>query len=371
MKTKGAILREGARRWDIEELDLGEPQFGEILVKIVASGLCHSDDHAVTGDIPRRHYPFCGGHEGAGVVEAIGPGVSAVAPGDHIVTSFIPSCGRCRWCAAGVQNLCERGLSIMSGTQTDGTYRMHLGEEGVSGGTSTFCQYTVMSERSVVPIPSDIGLTVACLLGCAVPTGWGAAVNGANVQPGDVVIVMGVGGVGINAVQGARIAGARRIIAVDPVAFKLEQAALFGATDTASTMEEATELARSLTNGQGAAATVVTVGVVTGGHISQAIASISKGGTVALTGVGSVGLHDVKLDIFEVAMYQKRLQGVLYGMCSPNRDVPRLVELYRDGKLMLDELITKRYTLDQINDGYADMHAGRNIRGIIEMEHSA
>jgi NDMA-dependent alcohol dehydrogenase len=367
MQTRGAILRQDGTQWEVEMLELDDPKAGEVLVRIAAAGLCHSDDHAVTGDVPRDYYPFCGGHEGSGVVEAVGPGVTSVRPGDHVVTSFIPSCGRCRWCAAGQQNLCDRGLAIMKGTQMDGTYRMHLGLVGVAGGTPTFSEWTVVSERSLVPIPGDIDLTAASLLSCAVPTGWGAAVNGAQVKPGDIVVVIGVGGVGMNAVQGAWLAGAERVIAVDPVEFKRAQAPMFGATDTAATVEEATELARSLTNGQGADSAILTVGVVKGQDITDALGVIAKGGIVAVTGVGPRKIIDVPLNLFELPMYQKRIQGVLYGLCSPARDVPRLVDLYRNHRLRLDELITTRYKLHDINAGYADMHAGLNIRGVIEM----
>jgi len=367
MQTRSAIFYEGDNAWTVETLEIDEPRSGEVLVRMAASGICHSDDHALTGDIPRQYYPFCGGHEGAGVVEAIGPGVTAVAVGDHVVSCFIPSCGRCKWCASGRQNLCDRGAGTLKGRQIDGTFRMHLDTMGVGAGTSTFTELTVTSERSLIAIPHDIDLTTACLLGCAVPTGWGAAVNGAAVSPGDIVIVMGVGGVGMNAVQGAWLAGAQRVIAVDPAQFKRDSAPIFGATDTAASIEEATELARDLTNGQGADAAIVATGVVKGSHIAEAFAAIAKGGIVVVAGVGPIGPLDVKLDVFELAMYQKRIQGVLFGMCSPARDIPRLVDLYRDRRLLLDELITNRYTLDTINQGFEDMHHHRNIRGVIEI----
>jgi NDMA-dependent alcohol dehydrogenase len=367
MQTRAAILRGPGSKWEVETIELDEPQTGEVLVRMVAAGLCHSDDHAVTGDVPREYHPFCGGHEGAGIIEAVGPGVTTVSVGDHIVTSFIPSCGRCRWCAAGMQNLCDRGLAILRGTQLDGTYRMHLDGVGVSGGASTFTEWSVMSERSCVPIPNDIDLTVACLLSCGVPTGWGSAANAAKVEAGDVVVVIGLGGIGMNAVQGASLAGARRVIAVDPTLFKREQAPIFGATDTAATIEEGTAIARELTNGQGADSAILTIGVLQGSDITDALGAVAKGGVVVVTGVGKRGVTPTGIDLFELAMYQKRIQGVLYGMCSPQRDVPRLIDLYRSKRLLLDELITQRYRLDDINQGYADMHAGLNIRGVLEM----
>jgi S-(hydroxymethyl)glutathione dehydrogenase/alcohol dehydrogenase len=293
--------------------------------------------------------------------------VSSLKVGDHIVTTFIPSCGRCRWCAEGKQNLCDRGLAILSGTQMDGTYRMHVNGVGVAGGAPTFTEWAVLSERSCIPIPADIDLTSACLLGCGVPTGWGSAANAAMVEAGDVVIVIGVGGIGMNAVQGASLAGAARIIAVDPAPFKREVAPRFGATDAVATIEEATQLARELTNGQGADAAIIAIGVVQPDDVTNALASIAKGGIVVLTGVGARGLAAVRLDLFEFPMYQKRIQGALYGMCSPARDIPRLIDLYQSKRLLLDELITRRYRLDDINQGFADMHAGSIIRGVVEL----
>ncbi|WP_419197999.1 zinc-binding dehydrogenase [Nocardia vinacea] len=258
-------------------------------------------------------------------------------------------------------------MAIMKGSQLDSTMRMRLDGIDVAGGTPTFTQRTVVSERSLVPIPPDIDLTAASVLSCAVPTGWGAAVNGAQVKPGDIVVVIGVGGVGMNAVQGAWLAGAERVIAVDPVEFKRAKAPLFGATDVVATVEEAGDLARSLTNGQGADSAILTVGLVRGPDITDALGIIAKGGVVAVTRVGPGRVIDVPINVFELAVYQKRIQGVLYGMCSPARDVPRLIDLYRNKRLLLDELITTRYQLDDVNVGYADLHAGANIRGVIEM----
>jgi S-(hydroxymethyl)glutathione dehydrogenase/alcohol dehydrogenase len=369
VETRAALLRGVGAKWEVETLELDQPKAGEVLVRMMASGLCHSDDHSVTGDVPHGHHPFCGGHEGAGIVVAVGPQVETVKAGQHVVTSFIASCGRCRWCATGNQNLCDNGATMLSGAQLDGTFRMHLNgvDVGQFGGISTFAEYSVLSERCCIPIPDDIGWNVASLLGCGVPTGWGSAVNGASVTPGDIVIVMGVGGVGMNVVQGAWIAGAERVVAVDPVAGKREAAARFGATDAVAHMDEATDLVRDLTNGQGADAVVITVGVLRPEHVTQALAAIRKAGTVVVTSISPLGAPAVELDLFEVAMYQKRIQGVLYGVGSPARAIPRLVDLYRNGRLLLDELITTTYSLSEINTGYADMHAGRNIRGVLEL----
>lgn len=370
MQTRAAILREVPGKWEIHTVELDPPREHEVLVRIVASGLCHSDDHFATGDIPPGHLPFCGGHEAAGVIEAVGPGVHGLAVGDHIVTSFIPSCGRCRWCVGGQQNLCDNGAAMLVGNQLDGTFRMHLeGEDvGQAGAISTFSEFTVMPEWSAIKIPHDVPLEVAALLGCAVPTGWGSAVNAAQVAPGDVVMVVGIGGIGISAVQGARHAGASRIIAVDPVELKRDVALQLGATDAFADHEEAAELARSLTNGQGADAAILCVGIMDGEYVGAAFSAIRKGGTVVVTGAAPHTQHGVPIGLLELTMYQKRIQGAVYGMMSPNAAVPRLLGLWQAGQLRLEEMITRSYGLDDINQGYADMHAGLNMRGVLSFE---
>jgi len=370
MQTTAAVLRQSPGEWEVCTVELDPPKEHEVLVRLVASGLCHSDDHFSTGDIPPGHLPFCGGHEGAGVVEEVGPGVSGLSVGDHIVTSFIPSCGRCRWCASGLQALCDNGKILATGQPMDGTFRMHLDGEGVGQAclTSTFAEYTVIPETSAVKISKEIPLEVAALLGCGVPTGWGSAVNAAQVGPGDVVIVVGVGGIGINAVQGASHAGAARIIAVDPVAMKREFALKLGATDAVADTAEASDLAQALTNGQGADSAIVCVGVTHGEHVGAAFSAVRKAGTVVVTGVSPVQEVGLPVGLLELAMYQKRIQGTIYGMMSPNGDIPRLLALWQAGHLKLEELITRTYSLGEINQGYADMRAGLNIRGVLKLD---
>lgn len=369
MKTRASILRSAPGKYETVELDLEEPREGEVLVKLAASGLCHSDDHIATGDMAVPMYPICGGHEGAGVVQEVGPGVPGLKAGDHIVFSFIPGCGRCRFCARGQQNLCDLGANMLLGSRFEDptSFRMSLDGSPVAqmAGISTFSQYSTVDKNSCVKIPEDVSLTSACLLGCGVGTGWGSAVNSADIQVGDTVIVMGIGGIGINAVQGASNAGARNIIAVDPVAFKREKAEEMGATHSFDSMEEATEVAKSFTNGQGADSAIVTVGVTTGQHIAQGFASIRKGGTVVATGIGDLTEVGLPVPLAELTLFQKRIQGSLFGACSPSVDILRQLELYQAGKLKLDELITTTYTLDQVAQGYEDMHAGKNIRGVV------
>jgi NDMA-dependent alcohol dehydrogenase len=369
MQTRGAIIRQSPGTYEVATLELDPPGPDELLIKIAASGMCHSDDHVATGDMPILTYPICGGHEGAGVVAEVGPGVNGFAEGDHVVLSFLPACGHCRWCASGMQNLCDLGGTVLIGSRPDDptSFRMSLDGQPVSqfAGLATFSEYTTVHVDSAVKIPKDVPLDKACLLGCGVGTGWGAAVNSAQVQVGDTVIVMGIGGVGINAVQGAAHAGALHVIAVDPVPFKREMAEKLGATHSFADIDEAAEVARSLTNGQGADSAIVTVGVTKASHVAQAFAAIRKAGICVVTGLGNFGETAPPISLFDLTLSQKRLQGSLYGQCSATKDIPRQVQLYMNGKLRLDELVTATYTIDQVAQGYADMHAGRNIRGVI------
>ena len=369
MKTRGAIIRQAPGKYEVVPLDLDDPHPGEIQVKLAVAGLCHSDDHIATGDMPVGVYPFAGGHEGSGVVVAVGANTKGFTEGDHVVFSFLPGCGRCRWCASGMQNLCDLGATLLLGSRFDDptSFRMHLdgAPVGQMAGLSTFSEYTTVDVNSAVKIPKDVPMDKACLLGCGVGTGWGSAVNSAQVQVGDTVIVMGVGGVGINAVQGAAHAGAANVIAVDPVQFKREVAEQLGATHSFADIGEAIELAKALTNGQGADSAIVTVGVTTSEHVAQAYAGIRKAGTVVVTGIGKATEIAPPIPLMDLALSQKRLQGSLFGACAPSKDIPRQLALYQAGRLKLDELITRTYTLDEITQGYEDMHAGKLIRGVV------
>ncbi|TVT51462.1 NDMA-dependent alcohol dehydrogenase [Amycolatopsis rhizosphaerae] len=367
--TRTSIIRKAPGRYETVEVELDDPRQGEVTVKLAASGLCHSDDHVATGDVPVGVYPYAGGHEGAGVVTAVGPNTPGYEVGDHVVFSFLPACGHCEFCARGLSNLCDLGASLLTGARAEDptSFRMHLDGEpvGQQCGISTFSEYTTASVDSVVKIDKSIPLRAAALVGCGVPTGWGSAVNSANIHPGDTVIVAGIGGIGANALQGAAHAGATTIIAVDPVPAKREWAATFGATHAYGTIEEAADYARSITNGQGADATIVTIGVVQGEHVAQALASIRKAGTVVLTGLGDITAAGAPIALGDLTLMQKRLQGSLFGESNPRRDIPHLLRMYQAGQLKLDELVTRTYTLDQVAEAYDDMHAGRNIRGVI------
>jgi NDMA-dependent alcohol dehydrogenase len=371
MKTRAAILEQPPGKWEVVEIEMDPPRQGELLIKMIASGLCHSDDHLVTGDLPVSLYPVAGGHEGAGIVAEVGPNTPGWEVGEHVVLTFVPGCGQCRWCASGMQNLCDRGADTVTGVRSDGSYRLSRGGVpiGQMAGISTFSQWSTVSVLSAIKCPEEVPLDRACLLGCGVGTGWGSAVHSANVRPGDVVIVMGTGGIGINAVQGASHAGASVIVAVDPVELKRTVALALGATHATSTMEEAAEIVSGYTNGQGADSCIVCVGVTSGEHIAQGVDAIRKGGTVVATGIGKVAEVGIPISTSHVTLFQKRIQGALFGASSPAENIPLMIQLYRQGRLHLDELVTRTYTLEQINEGYADMHAGQNIRGVILHHH--
>lgn len=371
MKTKAAVLRGTYQDWEITELDLDPPKPGEVTVRFVASGLCHSDDHLRTGDIASE-FPIVGGHEGAGVVEEVGQGVTRLSPGDHIICSFLPACGHCRWCATGKSNLCDVGANIVVGCLPDGTFRYHENGVDVRGMCmlGTFSEYATLSEHSCVPVDKDLPLDKVVLVGCGVPTGWGTAVRAGDhpIDPGDTIVVYGVGGVGINAVQGAAFAGASNVVAVDPLANKREMAEQLGATHSASSAAEAQQLITELTRGVGADKALVTVGIVTEEIIENAVDAVRKAGTVVVTGLADPALKTIHVSGGKLCLFEKRIQGALFGSGDPFHDIPRLVELYRSGHLKLDEIITQRYTLDQVNQGYKDMLEGRNVRGVIVHE---
>ncbi|KAA9163327.1 NDMA-dependent alcohol dehydrogenase [Amycolatopsis acidicola] len=370
MRTRAALVRAAGKPFEVAEVELDAPRQGEIQVKMAASGLCHSDDHLQTGDTITGHYPIIGGHEGAGVVEQVGPSTPGWSVGDHVVFSFVASCGRCRWCAEGRTNLCDLGRFSLTGSRYDdpGSYRFALDGAAVGQlcGVGSFAERTVVSVDSAIKVADDLPLDKICLLGCAVGTGWGSAVYAAEVRPGDVTIVQGAGGVGINAVQGAAHAGAEAVIAVDPVEFKRETAIRLGATVAFADMADAADFARSLTNGQGADQAIVTVGVVRGEHVAQAFGSIRKAGTVVVTGMApSDDAGGIPVSTRELTLLQKRLQGSLFGHCNPMADIPRQIGMYRSGALNLDDLITRTYGLDELRAGYRDLHDGLNLRGVI------
>ncbi len=366
MKTRAAVLRGTGQDFEITELDLDGPKAGEVLIRYVAAGLCHSDEHLRHGDIVPR-FPIVGGHEGAGIIEEVGPGVTRLKPGDHVICSFLPVCGHCRWCSTGKSNLCDMGATILDGVLPDGTYRFHENGEDIGGMCmlGTFSERATISENSAIKVEDDLPLDKVVLIGCGVPTGFGSAVHAAATEPGDTIAIYGIGGIGINAVQGAALAGARNVVAIDPLANKREAAEQFGATHSCSNAEQAHELIYQLTRGVGADKAIVTVGVVTSEVVTSAFHAIRKGGTVVVTGLADPAKNTIELPGAILTLFEKRIQGSLFGSGDPFHDIPRMVELYRSGDLKLDELITTTYTLDQVNEGYKDLIEGKNIRGVI------
>ena len=370
MKTKAAVLWEVNTPWSVEEIDLDPPGPGEVLVKIAASGMCHSDEHLVTGDLPFG-LPIIGGHEGAGVVQEVGEGVSWLAPGDHVVFGFIPSCGRCASCSTGHQNLCDLGALMGLGKQiSDGTSRHHARGQDLALMCilGTFAHHTVVNEASCIKIDKDVPLDRACLLGCGVVTGWGSSVYAAEVKPGDTVAVVGVGGIGANAIQGAKLAGAKRIIAIDPVEFKREKAMEFGATHTFSSMEEALPGIQELTWGTMANKVIMTMGVGSGEVIGSAMALASKRGRVVVTNIHPALEYSASMSLLDLTLMEKQLVGSLFGSGNPRADIPKLIGLYREGQLDLDGLVTNEYPLEGVNEGYDAMRAGTNIRGVLKYD---
>ena len=366
MKTKAAVLWGVNQKWEVEEVELDKPKEGEVLVKMTASGLCHSDYHLVTGDLTAP-YPLIGGHEGAGAVVEVGPGVKEVAEGDHVVMSFLPACGHCKPCARGMSNLCDLGAYLMTGALLDGTFRFHARGQDVGQFLllGTFAEYSVVPTASVIKLDESVPLDKAALLGCGVTTGYGSIVRTGDVQAGDTVVVIGVGGVGINAVQGARIAGARTIVAVDPVESKRERSREFGATHVAASVDEALPMVKDLTRGEMANVCVLTTDVAEGAYVAEALSLVGKRGRAVITAIGRATDTTVSMSLFELTMWEKQVRGGLFGSSNPRSDIFELLSLYDSGQLKLDELITREYTLDDVNQGYDDMLSGKNLRGLI------
>jgi S-(hydroxymethyl)glutathione dehydrogenase/alcohol dehydrogenase len=369
--TRAAVLHGINQDFVIETVEVDDPSPEEVLVQMRACGLCHSDEHARTGDLPMPHFPIICGHEGAGEVVEVGPGVTSVRVGDHVALSFMPSCGECQWCLSNRAHLCDAGAKLFTvGMMTDGRIAHRIGDLPVArySQLGAFSEVQLLPETSVVKVDPDIPWSAVALVSCGVATGFGSAVNRGGVKVGDTVAVLGVGGVGINAVQGARIAGARRVIAVDRVPYKLEQAQLYGATHTYRSLEEAQSGVADLTEGAMCDVVVCTFGVMYGDLLQPAMNLTAKGGTCVVTSVAPVSQSNVDLSLMMLSMMDKKLVGSLYGSESPRVQIPRLLGLYRDGILKIDELITKTYSLDEVNKGYADLADGTILRGALSFD---
>lgn len=368
MKTKGALIWEFNQPWSVEEIEIGDPRKDEVKIQMEAAGMCRSDHHLVTGDIPMAGFPVLGGHEGAGIVTEVGPGVDDFAPGDHVVLAFIPSCGKCPSCQAGMRNLCDLGAGLLAGESvTDGSFRIQARGQNVYPMTllGTFSPYMVVHRSSVVKIDPSVPFEVACLVGCGVTTGYGSAVRTADVRPSDDVAIVGLGGVGMAALQGAVSAGARYVFAVEPVEWKRDQALKFGATHVYPDINAALMGIAEVTYGLMAQKVIITVGKLDGADVDSYLTITAKGGTCVLTAIGSLVDTQVTLNLAMLTLLQKNIQGTIFGGGNPHYDIPKLLSMYKAGKLNLDDMVTTAYKLEQINDGYQDMLNGKNIRGVI------
>ena len=381
MRSRAAILHDVGGPWSVEEFELDPPKSGEVLVQLAAAGLCHSDDHILQGDMSASNevmrsfglppmFPTIGGHEGSGIVAQVGAGVTDFAPGDHVVMSFVAVCGQCRWCASGMEYICDQGAGTLTpGMPTDGTFRHHTSAGANLGHLSkigAFSEHTVVSQNSLVKLDPSVPLLPGALLSCAVPTGYGSAANRAHVRGGDTVVVIGAGGIGAAAIQGARINGAAWIVAVDPVEFKQKAALQFGATHTAASAEEALDLVRDLTYGVMADGVVLSPSLVGKPDVEAALKLTRKGGNCVITGMAAQTTRSIHFGVQDFTLMNKTLSGTVFGSCNPRSDIPMLARLYQSGRLQLDEMITRRYALDDINDAYADLRNGELIRGVID-----
>jgi S-(hydroxymethyl)glutathione dehydrogenase/alcohol dehydrogenase len=359
---KAAVLNDYGKPLDLEEVQIDAPRAGEVRVRVGATGVCHSDYHVIKGEW-KYGLPIILGHEAAGVVESVGEGVSGLEPGDHAILSFRPACGECRLCAMGRGVLCE-GRTGDRFKMHDGTARVHRdGEDlAVLARVGSFAEQVVVPAEQVIPVRPDVPMEVLALIGCAVTTGVGAVVNAARVEPGSTVAVIGCGGVGLNVIQGANLVSAGRIIAVDLLANKLEYARQFGATDTVNAGDgDPVEQVRELTGG-GVDYAFEVIG--NGKTVEQAIQMTRAAGTACIVGMAPQGTRS-SFDPLVFVQKETRLIGTWYGSARPRIDFPRMVELTLQGKLKVQELISRRYRLDQINEGFDRLGRGEVARGVI------
>jgi S-(hydroxymethyl)glutathione dehydrogenase / alcohol dehydrogenase len=362
---KAAVLYETQQPLRVEDVELEGPHDGEVLVRIGAAGVCHSDYHFMNGDLPIG-MPCVLGHEGAGVVEEVGRGVTAVVPGDHVVLLFRANCGHCEFCSQGRPALCwMAGKLRNTGRLLDGTSRLSRGGSELKHflGLSCFAERAVVPEQGVVPIPTDVPMEVAALVGCAVMTGVGAVMNTARVNPGAAVLVVGAGGVGLNCVMGAALVGAHPIIVADVVDSKLETAMEFGATHVVNARtQDLVEAVRELTNGEGVDFSFEAIGNPRA--MTQAFQAVRRGGMTTAVGIAPFG-SEMAINAGELVYLEKTLRGSYYGSTRPQADMPRLLQLYQAGKLPIDRLISRRYPLDRVNEAYDALIAGEVARSVL------
>ena len=359
---KAAVLYEPRTPLVVEEVDLDEPGAGEVMVKVVSTGVCHSDWHVVKGDWTHVPTPVVLGHEAAGTVEAVGPAVTTLKPGDHVVLTWKPGCGRCEMCQQGWLTVCDLLPSVGSKPRS----RASGQELNQLVGLGSFGSYTVVPEEAAVPVGADIPFPQAAVVGCAVTTGVGAAINTARVRPGTTVAVFGCGGVGLNCIQGSVIAGATTIIAVDLLDNKLDFAREFGATHTVNaSREDAVETIMELTGGLGAHYAFEAIGLVEAPFVQSIQCTRKRGVTVW---VGAAPMDTTVTIDARALFYEKTVMGSYLGSARPHIDIPRLLSLYKAGRLKLDELITRSYPLEDINSAFDALEKGEVARSVISHE---
>ncbi|HEY3111025.1 MAG TPA: Zn-dependent alcohol dehydrogenase [Chloroflexota bacterium] len=363
--AKAVVLYEVHKPLEVVDVEVARPKAGEVLVRVVSAGVCHSDLHVMHGDLP-SNLPVVIGHEGSGVVEEVGEGVASVQKGDHVILVWRAPCGTCFYCMRGKPILCDNGAKIrFSGRLADGTSRFSRNGQEIKhfSGVSSFSEYTVLPVQGVVPIRKDVPLQTAALVGCAVMTGVGAVINTARVEPGSSVLVFGSGGVGLNVIQGAALAGAEKVIAVDLLDNKLEYARQFGATHTINGGQtNVVEAVRELTDGIGADYAFDAIGNVK--ILEQGLEAIRKAGTLVCVGMPN---HQAQFafTVFPFIIAEKRILSSIYGSCNPWVDFPRLLNLYVAGKLMLDELVSREYRIGEVNEAFRALEAGEVARSIV------
>jgi S-(hydroxymethyl)glutathione dehydrogenase/alcohol dehydrogenase len=364
VRIQAAILREQGKPLIVEDAELAAPGPGEVLVEVKAAGVCHSDLHAIRGDWPMR-VPLCPGHEGAGIVRVLGDGVTRVRESDHVVFCWAPACGTCPPCSQGTPLLCDRlDRTTFRNRLPFGGTRLQAGGADVAPflGTACFATHAVVADTGLATVPHDVRFSALAAVGCAVVTGMGAVRNAARVPPGAVVAVIGAGGVGLNVVQGAVLAESSRIIAVDREAAPLTLARQLGATEVLQAEGRMADAIRGLTSARGADYVFDTVG--TPETLAAAVEAARKGGTIVVTGLSRLDAKGA-LSLFPFVMHEKRLIGSVYGSGNPLEDIEDIVRLSRAGRVKLDELSTRTYRLEQINQAFRDLAAGAGGRGVV------
>jgi NDMA-dependent alcohol dehydrogenase len=381
MKVKASVVTEVNGPWHTELIDVDEPRAFEVKVKMAYAGMCYSDESLRNGGVAQdpavlemisgrdSMFPVVGGHEGSGVVESVGEGVTSLAPGDHVAVSFVPSCGKCQYCLAGKHYICDLGATILAGPMiSDGTWRHHL--DGVQLNrmcqVGAFSEHVVVHEASLIKIEPWWDLRAAALVSCGLSTGFGSAVNRGGVKVGDTVAVIGCGGVGSGAILGAVHAGARAVIAIDTDPSKIDRAKTIGATHgCATSLDAAFTILPDLTWGKNCDVVIVTVNKLTSEVIEQARSITAKGGVIVATSLAAYDLTSIELNMQLFSMYNQELRGTVFGSENPRVQVPKLLRLHHEGTFNVDDLVTHEYSLDEVEKGYKDLKAGANIRGVV------